>query len=795
MVEPRDYPELDPNGKFEFMATTIIDRDPTILPENNEQSDDACLTILFAETVCSKIAVVQEGANAVQTAMDVADELILTTVQKHQGRVIKTMGTSILAEFLNPIEAIHAAVEMERLSVANPAVLQDKDLGLRVGIYTLENYRPEIAVFSSMLTAAANITKQATSGQILISNKAYQRVSKLPGPHSQWFRAVSINGSTENEDIFEVSWQEARPNIPSRYEVLSQLGKGGMGIVHKVRDRETHEIIALKILKPEIAGDPAMQENLRREVCLARKVTHKNICRIHEFNRSNGAAFISMEFVTGESLLAMLHRTGPRSWNEAVHSALQICAGLREAHIQGIVHRDLKPANIMVDLAGGVKVMDFGIARLFQGTGQMTDTMIGTPAYMAPEQLELKRVDARTDIYALGLLLYEMVTGVQPFVGETPIAVALKHLRESPKRPREVMPTLPTYAEGVILKCLQKDPAKRFQSVDELTMALKREVGRRPAESQWNCFVADFRRAGRDLQRVLQFGVNTAETFFRNEDWRALISRPSKKTIAAGLATTCLLSGLIVFGASRNRKSNATGPTFTESATIVADQNSPSAIGGQGSRSQLGRVSGTRAIPPITSFEVDLNGATGPVADKNVSVTHIESGASSTSRVAPSESKAMRSTQNVKMQLAARIPTPSSATTHINQVQPPSVLLPVAISNANEASKTRADDTGHEALTTDAAATPTETVANEKTSAPTVLAVLYLEVGSFKDSTWADHAVEKLTQLGFQSVAIRKAHLWMESFQVRVGPFVNQKDLEEARKNLASQGFKPHPVK
>jgi serine/threonine protein kinase/class 3 adenylate cyclase len=795
MGEPRNYPELDPNGKSEFMATTITDRDPTIPPENSEQSDNLCLTILFAEAVCSKIAVLQEGANAAQTAMGASDELILYTVQKHQGRVIKAMGTSLIAEFSNPIEAIHAAVGMERLSVANPAFQQGTEPGLRIGIYTLENHRPEISVFSSMVTAAANITKQATSGQILISVKAYQRVSKQAGPHCQWSRAVSIDGSTETEDIFEVSWQEAPPNIPSRYEVLSQVGKGGMGIVHKVRDRETNEIIALKILKPEIAGDPAMQENLRREVCLARKVTHKNICRIHEFNRSNGAAFISMEFVTGESLLAMLHRSGPFSWNEAVHSALQICAGLREAHIQGIVHRDLKPANIMVDLAGSVKVMDFGIARLFQGTGQMTGTMVGTPAYMAPEQLELKRVDARTDVYALGLLLYEMVTGVQPFVGETPIAVALKHLREYPKRPREVMPTIPAYAEGVILKCLQKDPAKRFQSVDELTMALKREGGRRPAVSQWNCFVADFSRAARDLQRVLQFGVNTAETFFRNQDWQALISRPSKKTIAAGLATTCLLSGLIVFAASRSRKSDATGPIFRDSATTVPNQNSPSAIGGQESRSHLGRVSGTSAIPPITSFEVDLNGATGPVTDNNVSVTATNLDAPSTNRVAPSESKAMRNKQNVKMQLAARVSAPFSATTRILQVQPPSVVWPVATLNANEASKTRAGDTSHDASTTDAAATPTETVANEKTPAPTVLASLYLEVGSFKDSTWAEHAVEKLTQLGFQSVAIRKVHLWMQSFQVRVGPYVNQTDLEEARKKLASQGFKPHPVK
>src|ERR1700693_5841548 len=160
-----------------------------------------------------------------------------------------------------------------------------------------------------------------------------------------------------------------------------------MGIVYKVRDLETGEIVALKMLKPGIASDQAMQENLRKEVCLARKVTHKNVCRIHEFNRSNGGGCISMEFVEGERLLSKLRRVGALPPGEAVEIARQICAGLREAHVQGIVHRDLKPANIMVDRSGNVKIMDFGIARQFQGTGRITGTLAGTPAYMAPEQV------------------------------------------------------------------------------------------------------------------------------------------------------------------------------------------------------------------------------------------------------------------------------------------------------------------------------------------------------------------------------------------------------------------------
>jgi serine/threonine protein kinase len=265
-------------------------------------------------------------------------------------------------------------------------------------------------------------------------------------------------------------------------------------------------------LRPGIGEDPAMQENLRREVCLARKVTHKNVCRIHELSRSSGVPYISMEFVEGESLLSRLRRNRPLPWQDVLKLTQQICAGLREAHLQGVVHTDLKPANIMMDRSGSVKIMDFGIAQPLQGAAEGNSAQFGTPAYMAPEQVECKRLDARTDIYALGLLLYEMATGAPPFDGETPIAVAAKQLREIPAQPREIEPALSVEAEAVILKCLEKDPAKRFQSVDELWAALKKTEPR-PTISVWQSFVSDFRTAGNELCRDLNSGVEAAREF------------------------------------------------------------------------------------------------------------------------------------------------------------------------------------------------------------------------------------------------------------------------------------------
>jgi serine/threonine protein kinase len=253
-----------------------------------------------------------------------------------------------------------------------------------------------------------------------------------------------------------------------RYEILGEAGHGSMGNVYKARDRETGETVALKLLKPEIASDQAMMDRFKNELLFARKITHKNVCRVYEFNRVGGVAYTSMEFVEGESLRSVLNRFGGLPQRKATDLALQICSGLKEAHAQGIVHRDLKPENVMIDGQGNVKIMDFGIARSMEAGTRLTGSMVGTPAYMAPEQAAGKSVDYRTDIYSLGLMLYEMFTGVPAFSADNSIAVALKQMREDPPPPHEIEPNIPVGTERTILKCLEKDPAKRFQSIADL---------------------------------------------------------------------------------------------------------------------------------------------------------------------------------------------------------------------------------------------------------------------------------------------------------------------------------------
>jgi predicted Ser/Thr protein kinase len=260
--------------------------------------------------------------------------------------------------------------------------------------------------------------------------------------------------------------------LATRYEVLNSLGEGGMGLVYRVRDRETSEILALKLLRPEIARDPAMTERFKDEIRLARRITHKNVCRIYDFNRVDDLVYITMEYVDGESLRAYLQRAGKLSPERVIDLARQIAAGLGEAHAQGVVHRDLKPENVLLARDGLVKLMDFGIARALEGNATTTQTVIGTPGYMAPEQSQGKSVDQRTDLYALGLILYECLTGQRAFAGGTPVEVALKQIKERPVPPRQLLSSTPPHLEAIVMRCLEKEPSRRFASAAELQRAL-----------------------------------------------------------------------------------------------------------------------------------------------------------------------------------------------------------------------------------------------------------------------------------------------------------------------------------
>ncbi|MBI2820034.1 MAG: protein kinase [Acidobacteria bacterium] len=270
--------------------------------------------------------------------------------------------------------------------------------------------------------------------------------------------------------------------LADRYEILQLLGEGGMGAVYKAQDRELDRVVALKVIRPELAGQSKVLQRFKQELVLARQVTHKNAVRVFDIGTANGITFITMEFVEGDDLSALLEKR-KLTPSESVRIARQVCRALEAAHGETLIHRDLKPQNIMVDEAGKVKVMDFGLARSLGMDGMtQTNTLLGTPTYMSPEQAKGLTLDARSDLFAVGIILYEMLTGQVPFQADTILASLLKRTQEPPAPPAQLNPEISPELNGIVMKCLSIAPEQRYQSASELLYALETQSGV-PADS------------------------------------------------------------------------------------------------------------------------------------------------------------------------------------------------------------------------------------------------------------------------------------------------------------------------
>ncbi|MBN2371951.1 MAG: protein kinase [Vicinamibacteria bacterium] len=265
--------------------------------------------------------------------------------------------------------------------------------------------------------------------------------------------------------------------IASRYEILSNLGKGGMGMVFKAHDRVLDETVALKILRPDVAGAGEMLKRFRSEIKLARKVRHKNVCGIHEYGEEDNLQYIAMEFIAGTDLKRLLKKKGRMPVEDAFSVAIQLAHGLQAIHDVGIIHRDLKTANAMIDDLGAVRLMDFGIAKKYDAEGSVGATadghIIGTPEYMSPEQARGERIDFRSDIYALGVMIFEIFTGQVPFHAETPIATIFKHLQDPPPLDDAAASGVPAALIPILAKMLAKDADARYRNARAVVEALR----------------------------------------------------------------------------------------------------------------------------------------------------------------------------------------------------------------------------------------------------------------------------------------------------------------------------------
>ncbi len=272
--------------------------------------------------------------------------------------------------------------------------------------------------------------------------------------------------------------------IAERYKVTARIGAGGMGAVYKARQVGMDRSVGIKVMLREYTQDERIVKRFKVEALAVSRLNHPNTVRIYDFGQMDtGDLYIAMEFLDGKPLDSVLDQTGPMSVNTALHIIKQLASSLAEAHSKGIVHRDLKPENIFLVTVGNdpyfVKVLDFGVAKLKEGDkrlGTLTQTgaIFGTPKYMAPEQCRGKEVDGRTDIYAMGVILYQLLTGQVPFSGDSPLAIMLQHVQNKPKPPTLLKPELdiPNEVEEIVMKCLEKDPNARYQSAGEFLAAI-----------------------------------------------------------------------------------------------------------------------------------------------------------------------------------------------------------------------------------------------------------------------------------------------------------------------------------
>ena len=302
--------------------------------------------------------------------------------------------------------------------------------------------------------------------------------TKTPAPPEGW----SI--STTRAPAPALPHGEFAPGtiIGDRYEILQILGQGGMGAVYKARDNELDRLVALKIIRPELTTNPEILKRFKQELILARQVTHRNVIRIFDLGQADGFKFITMEYLEGQDLRAVLRENGKLPPEKAAKVILQICRALEAAHSEGVIHRDLKPQNIMLDANGRAYVMDFGIARSAHLPGMtQTGALVGTPEYMSPEQAKGEKLDERSDLFSLGAILYELLVGLSPYHSDTPLATLWRRIQEKAKPLSELDPTIPKPLSDIVAKALEIEPENRFSSASEFAQHLESWLGISPS--------------------------------------------------------------------------------------------------------------------------------------------------------------------------------------------------------------------------------------------------------------------------------------------------------------------------
>jgi serine/threonine-protein kinase len=447
------------------------------------------------------------GATPKETLQGLTADLerVTSAIARHRGQVEAVSGHRVTARFEGDgrgYRALAAAAEVLDVPAEDDTAGEAEApvvalaAGRAVTGAVVWGERAERALVGLPVQQLESLLREATPGEVLLSREVHEEVREAferagfklaprrgvvsPLPlyvvSRRMISRLTLERAVGTETLISPTRMTLSGISPGallgqRFEILSVLGSGGMGIVYKARDRELDDLVALKMLRRELWGDRNQLDRLKSEIKLARKITHPNVLRTHDFGEIDGVPYISMEYVRGVTLRYMLDQTSRLPYSAALRLAKQLCAGLGAAHAVGVLHRDIKPENLILEPTGNAKLMDFGIARPIDRLAPaqtQAGFIVGTPQYLAPEVLQGAEADARADIYSSGIVLYEIFTGVLPFDGPTAMEVVVQHLRQEPAPPSSRWPEIPPALEAAILKCLKKDPEQRYRSVAEL---------------------------------------------------------------------------------------------------------------------------------------------------------------------------------------------------------------------------------------------------------------------------------------------------------------------------------------
>ena len=450
----------------------------------------ASRAVLFSDIVGSTAYFEKFGDESGMSMVEQHNELLFPCVTSAKGEIIKTIGDAIMASFQNAADAVRCAVDMQNaLKSFNAQRDSQEKIRVRIGINFGEVILQGDDLFGDVVNAAARIEALASGEMILISAKLRDALENTSlSSHIFAYDAVYVKGKSNPVEVFQVRWDPDAPIsvdesralikigdlLGGRFEILKLIGEGGMGQVFKALDKALDEHVALKFIRLGLANDSDSLDMFKREVKLARSITHPNICRIHEFLQMEGKTFLSMELVEGQSLSQWIELNAPAKFETVLPIVEGISRGLQAAHARGITHRDLKPGNIMIERdTGRVVIMDFGIAILAdRGPAERSGLVAGTPEYMSPEQAQGFEVGPAGDIYSLAIIVYEMLLGHCPFEGDSPEEVAQMQVDLTPKPLTEVSSDLPVSVNKIIMKSLEKNPKLRPNSVSDFAKVL-----------------------------------------------------------------------------------------------------------------------------------------------------------------------------------------------------------------------------------------------------------------------------------------------------------------------------------